>query len=375
MKRFLAILVMVLLLLSVVGCSGTLGTGDGGKDGTKEEPAREKISGKIIEASEFSEGFAFVVTDANKNVTHCINKKGEIIFSVNEDISASGITSIYQKFENGLVCLYSSEKEKSYLCDTKGNITYPEDVGATYFSDAALAEGYILAGITTATYESTKKELGIMDMNFQWVVEPSEELEQAVSFSVAIYNNDFCGNGFAYAEHSETYLELSTGKVYKQKPADYKVQPEHWNLWTDKTFRDPEEKVMLDLAEHENLDLISNFADGKAVLIFYNRKAGKNFMTVIDEAGVFEYEPIELKINFTVTDVETDGEYILVVGYGIGAACFDMQGNLIGSYDAREDTERYKFELSDGVILKSRRSIYKDSSRFWYLNPDFTPLF
>jgi len=234
MKKLIALL-LVIANLGVLAACDKKDAGDSKSDNKATETSKKKsnsevedtgvkISSDLSAGSVFSDGLALVEVDGEKDKTYCINKKGNIVFEVDEDISVDGMLD---PFENGyLVIGYG---DKNCLYNEKGEITYPEDVGVTGFSSIAIEDGYIIVEKVTADYSSTKKELGVMDLDFNWIVKPSEELYKSfencmlrhgVTYMYEGSGIAYCHGGYLCCFDDGCYLNLKTGEVTKEPPFD-----------------------------------------------------------------------------------------------------------------------------------------------------------
>lgn len=396
MKRALALVGVLAIVLGLSAC-GSSGAGQersGSADTTtlsdRQEPATDgtavsdtgvKLEGTITAASDFSEGLAFVSVDGNKNVTYCINKQGNIVFTLNEKLAING--TIDATFVNGLA--YSDVL--GAFCDVTGKLTKPADVGATAFYTCALSEGYILAESVLSDYSSTQKRLGVMNTSFEWVVEPTTELydQFTTTYGSLAFSgtSNACINGFVYAKSVGRYLELKTGAVTDS--VDGAWPSSQWqSLYTDKKLYSPTEQVMLDLSGYENLSSYNSiqFVDGKAAVLFYNAEAKTGFFTLINEAGELLFDPVQTAIPADNVlnggyRVSYDGQYVLFTncsGSNAQAECYDANGTRLGTLSAESmKYASYSFSLSDGIICLE--GAYNFQYTFQYYSPDFTPLF
>ena len=379
MKKIVALLLVITLI-----ASSSLGCGRKGETDTQvhensdnvvpdaEEQTVEhtgiKISGDITGASAFSEGLALVALNGDKEKTYCINKEGYIVFEIDvRSVDATG--EITGKFENGLALV------GDVFCDAKGKVTTPEDVGATAFSDLALKNGYILAERVISDYSSAKKELGVMDTNFQWIVEPTEVLYNATNgiSMIPATTESFCFGDYAYFDSTQKYVNLKTGKVTDslgEFPSD------QW-LNSQNAFYDLDNNVMLDLSEHQTIDMPagSRFINGKAPVRFINRETNKYYFTLVDENGQFAFEPIETTFfqNFVY-----DGNNILLLDQAIGPKkirSYDLKGTMLGELNTESVAKNalVTCDVRENVIVLIAGRNFKYTC--FYYNSDFTKLF
>ncbi len=384
-KRIIVTLITMCLLISLTACgniksSRSKNSSDDDDstndflDNNKENENNnikhtgKKLEGTIAAASVFSEGLAFVKITGNKDTTYCITKEGYIVFVLDSSYNISNVELYFAnlKFVNGLAPINNG------LCDTTGKVTYPEDVGATRFYDIALEGKYILAEKITSTYNSAKKEFGIMDLSFNWVVEPTEALYNAFSFSESTYYHKdylFCGD-------NKCYLNLKTGEIVYEPP--FSTPSSEWSIYTDHTYRDENKNIVLDLSQHETIYKLGEFKNGKAGILFYNKESRTYYFTLIDEKGKFAFEPVSFEAATGLREICYDGKDTIFITTGSlggdAAMCYNTNGELIGSMST--DTLKsmsYRFMFSDGVV----RLIggYNFSYETYYYNPDFTPLF
>lgn len=373
-NKILLTFVLIFLILSLIACdiniiSNTEDNSDHNSSDWESELMGEnnnqndavsggkKISGFITRASLFSEGLAFVCIDTEE-VTYCINKKGEIVFEINENIFKNSYW-FYGEFNNGHILINGK------VCDTKGNLTSPEDVGVTKFYDFAFNGGYIIAERITSTYNSSKKELGVMDFDFKWVLEPSEIIYDAVSdqlWTSEYYNTESrCFNGYIYFEGCGKYLNISTGDIVNE--IDVEIPSHAWSTATG-SFYSHNGKEMLKAIEGA-VDR-SDFVNGKAAVLFYNDEVYTYYYTVIDDQGSFAFEPVKIEGRSGVRIGGFDGEYVLVENVIENMYyCYNAKGEFCGNLE-----EDGYVKLYDGVILVSGQ--YEAPV---YYNPDFTRLF
>ena len=237
MKKFLATLALVVALcgsMVFAACfdNGSNNTNDGDdqkqeqpNDNKPENPGNTpggnendggvKIEGTITRGTNFSNGLALVQTN-DKSKASCINKDEYIVFELDVPSEYSSyIDPLNLEFIGGYILIPWS----GALYDSKGNATYPEDVGATAFYDIALEGGYILADKVTASFSNTKKELGVMNTDFEWVIEPSEEIFQAIAFrqtNTIVSSSLYYFDDYIYSDDTKVYFNLKTGEFPKR---------------------------------------------------------------------------------------------------------------------------------------------------------------
>ncbi len=395
LKKTIGILLAVCMLFSLSACAGSTENKNSESkiDATKAEDAQpetsinqetvehsgKKLEGKITRSSVFSEGLAIVSLDGNKEKLYCINKEGYIVFEINESIGTSYAISNL-KFKNGLVLINNNIYNKS------GKHTTPESVGVTRFYDIAFEGGYILTEKVTADYSSSKKELGVMNKDFEWIVEPSEvlyqnlekQLNKLVSLNrMSYYYNDY----ICFRDSTESkpqYLNLKTGELSEN--SNFEIPSFALDSYTDSTFRDYDSNVIIDLSMHANIKLLigSEYNDGKVPVLFDNVEAGIKYFTFVDEKGEFLFEPKEIKNMSQVGEFVFDGENLLIMDSAIGAyhiQSYNSKGEFLGELKPRESLGNgsYSCNVNDGVIYVEGSINTRGSG--YYFTTDFKPLF
>ncbi len=377
MKKILALFITLSLMFSLVACgekpSTPVNNDNTLSTSTNIKHTSKKISGEITGASVFSDGLAFVCLDGNNGTTYCVNRDGYIVFELDKNLAINGV--IYQKFINGYTLIDGG------ICDTKGKIVYPEEVGVTKFYNIAFEGGYVVAEKVTSDYSNTKKELGIMDMNFEWVIQPSEELHNAVGNDLlsteALNTKSFYCDDFIYFAESKNYLNLKSGEI--SSTASINLPSHKWQSYSDNTFKDYNKNIIVDLREHKNIVFTgSTYKNGKAPIKFYNQEASANFFTLINEKGEFLFEPIKVENISDIGLFHFDGENVLIADSLLGAQmiqCYNSKGELMGELNTKtlEDNSHYSCDIGEGII-----TVYGGSNispNCYYFNTDFTPLF
>lgn len=371
MKKILSLILAVAMMMSLSACGGGKVKNSNG-DNSEEiviEHTGKKIKGEITAASVFSDGLAFVCLDGNKEKAYCIDKQGNIVFELENKIQ-SVMGEIHVKFENGYALIDGG------ICNTKGEITYPEDVGATDFFGVALKGGYIVATKIAADYSTAKKEAGVMNTDFEWVVQPSEAIYNAISENLwttsALTTGSFFANGIVYFDGCNKYLNVKTGEVLDS--VDSKFPSETWIYYTDNTFRNSKEEVMVDLSNLNNIESTgkNSYKNGKVPVIFYNQQVGKHFWALVDEKGEFVFNPVEtVNLNDLSSWIIFDGENTVFCDKTMNKlSSFNDKGELLGELDGDGYS---KGSIEDGIILLIRGGM--NSKKCHYYNADFSPLF
>lgn len=117
----------------------------------------------IVFSSVYSDGVAVINLRDEKNTAYVIDKNGKIVFDFPLEDGYSSYTIDSMQFQNGLL-VYNG------ICyDKTGKVISPESVGATAF--LTIEDGkYIVAEKITADYSTSKKELGVLNTNWEWIV-------------------------------------------------------------------------------------------------------------------------------------------------------------------------------------------------------------
>ncbi len=375
LKRLFVGFLCICIALGLCAC-GSAQNGSGNQAtpsaGESISHSGKKVEGTITKGSVFSEGLAFVLMNNDREKIYCINKEGYIVFEVSGDFSNTyALESLI--FKGGYVLIMGN------AYDTKGNCTTPESVGATKFYHTAFEGGYILAEKTTADYSSTKKELGVMGTDFKWIVEPSEALYQklegylrsleALNCEYYYYNDYIC--------FGTQFLNLKTGTLTEK--VDFEMPASTLIGYTDLTFRDKQENIVIDLSGLTNISWVlgCEYTNGKAPVLFNNTDAGTLYFTFVNEKGEFLFEPKKIESMSKVGKFCFDGENLLIVDSATGAKhiqSYNSSGEFLG--ELKPETlgyASYSCDISDGVIYVEGG--YNSSHTGYYFTTDLQPLF
>lgn len=355
-----AILVVVLMLctLSACGSNKKIGSSEKNSQSTQVKHTGKKIKGEITDFSGYSDGVALVKLDNNDEKIYCIDKSGNIVFELDIKTPIDWV-----KFINGLAIIDGG------VCDLEGKITYPEDVGAEEFFQYAFSGGYIIATKITADYSSSKKEMGILNTDFEWVIEPSETLfsefegDKELFANIANYESFYC-NGVICFANSNKFLNVKTGEVIEK--ADVELPPNTWYRQDDTlSYYNRNNELKVDFSKYDNLTSIENhYINNKILIRFSNQEVGKYFWTIADEKGEFLFEPLEEPKTIYRNILEFDGENILIYNDEY-LECYNCKGEKLGERDA----ESKIISISDGVIS------LKVGNTYSLYTPKFEPLF
>ncbi len=365
MKKLLALILTALMLISLVGCDNSSNVGDdndvtnegqgntnnGSNDNTnnqQQNPStdqKNKIDvSKITSSTMFSEGKAWVrygkMTSEEYNTLYCINNRGEILFTITNTFLNSP-----SPFYNGLsiVPLMINDEAVYCLCDEKGNITKPSDVGATEFLlntsgvgeiyEKTFEDGYIFAKKTEATFSGSSVTAAILNSSLEIIAGYTEEI-------FTLYE-EYAGhsyyNGYLYNVAEYKVFDVKTGKEIDDVSAFISsFEPiyasDMWEYdWQSFVYYDilaSTHTVMLDLSEYsETISRMYLFENGRAPLVF--ESAGKAFFTVIKEDGSFCFEPVELSGHSGCNVKTYNGKYLVVSeGNEFVIETFDESGKI-----------------------------------------------
>ena len=176
----------------------------------------ESINGNNIEyAAPYSEGLMFLKLTSNDADVYCVDKNGKVVFKLNEEL-VKVRTSQFMNEYAFVTAIDTSGDYHTVLCDKKGKLTYPSDVGVTEFygPDEILKAGYVLAVKEEANYASTKKQLGVLNTNLEWEIPLSEELYVQFADTLAdSFGENFIVDNVFYSVKLSKSLNLKTGEV------------------------------------------------------------------------------------------------------------------------------------------------------------------
>ncbi len=378
MKKCIAILSSLLYVCSFSACSKNIKTlyddVAPGKTNQSEsvgdsENTGIKLTSDIIDSTDFSEGLTLVKCKDNPDITICIDNNGYIVFEIPQEFPKGIVTS---KFINGFILF------KGNIYDKKGNMYTPENHGVTKFYDRAFKDNYIICEVVESSFDSTTKQLGIMNFDFDWIVKPNETLYKSIdTLSLGAANVDqdqYYFDGLIgpryYNNDNEKHVDLKTGEISDNPPVN--IPSFAWYNQFGKYFGI--DGVMLDISEKGNVIAGECFINGKAPIVFYNIEVSESYFTVIDDKGNFSFEPIKIGTDrWYITSY--DGINILISRDDI-YKCFDTDGNLIGEKDFTSVSSHYVItgSVSDGII---RISKYNSSSGsiINFHTTSFEPLF
>ncbi|MBQ3203178.1 MAG: hypothetical protein IJB36_06015 [Clostridia bacterium] len=379
-KKWLSLLCVVALLLTVsVGCSNnsqkkeestdkkadvTPSSTASNKDVVDQDGITNdtqltlpKLEGEIKLADPFSEGLAFVMLPSHQK--YFINKKGEIVI----DLGSEGDLGICS-FVNGFAVIGTD----GTLCDKNGKIITPESVGVNELYGDALAGGYLLAQVMEANYSGTVFKLGVMDLNFKWVIEPTEanydlladDENRLPDLGALSYNRYY--KEYLYIEDLNKFLYLKNFTLHDTW--EYDNVPETWR-WLNNKFMplcaESGEQPCLDLNGVSNLEYCSEFVGEKAAVLFNNRDAKQAYFTIIDAEGEFAFEPVKV-CDGSAVRIIYDGKHVAITGEQY-IYILDDQGNALGQI--KKTTNWSIPQFGDETILMNLS----------YYNLDGTPLF
>ena len=314
---------------------------DWNQDEDFEDDETGNGSGEVIDMSDivtvtaggFREGLAFVCLSSSSTPDLCINKEGQVVFSLPWDKSAGIYASALTSFCDGWAMVRISEHESGstyVLCDKKGNLTLPKELGATgLFTDGAtmyssisqaFLDGYILAKRSTVSFMGSVDELAIFNTKLEKIVDYSKELAEVCN-SILLSGSFDSGyyNGFLYSTEKEgKYINLNTGEygdkaeLFEKMPLKHKSDFWAWDDYDGKyCIYDERETLflerygdnrmpMIDLSAYkteQNEMKVWEFQDGLAGMIFAVKDSDvykRYYFTLIDELGNFKFEPIEV---------------------------------------------------------------------------------
>ncbi|MBR6619596.1 MAG: hypothetical protein IKK85_04575 [Clostridia bacterium] len=380
------IFIVLLSVLSLFGCSNKESDSSLKDDKTFNTENSifqkyDKDNSKIIENGNFSEGLCLVAYEDEPQYTYCIDLKGRIQFRIDYDF-----IEMHTEFHNGILFLY----DINAFCDTKGNLIYPEDVGASNFYRFTYENGYIIADII----DNGIIKVGVLNTDFKWVVEPSENLYYSLcnyrgEYQLPIVSSDnYCFEHYYYIHSIKTFVNLKTGETSKYPDIDFRL-PTKGYLIDDAKYKTPNHDTIIDLSDFEddyNLSAeLNSFVGNYAPVVFttvrYNDDPTPHatYFTLIDSKGNFSFDIVKAFDGYYNGRILFDGKYILInkiTDNSEHAKIYDVHGNFISEKIVEINPEQsHAFTLNNGVIteiIKYEANGYLYRS---FYNPDFTLMF
>ena len=327
------------------------------------EETREKITSKIEGGTLFSAGLA-LVNYYGHDSTYCIDEEGYIVFKLNEKIYLNAYGAD-ESFKSGFRLVGES------LYDKTEKKTNPTDVGATKFYSFALNNGHIFASVIESTFENSSKKLGIMNLEFEWILEPSEEIYNAFAlknggftfqyFETVYYHN---GNYYSKIENdSSKYncIDMKSGAIYQIASDEIK-------------FKDTIDYYELKIDYPTAVEL-TEFVNGKAGVLFCNSETDIYYASMVDEDGELLFDPVD--VGYCYYNLATDGNIIILTSYfGWDIISIDKNGKTLGNITDLNDTVfdndgRLGVYLCNGILWIGNS--YSKEVR--YFNSKLEPLF
>lgn len=370
MKRITVLLLALCLICCLCSCDashdssrdrGNLASDQNDDEQGNNYVTEESINGREIEyALPYSEGLMFLKLTDDDDHIYCVNKNGNVAFKLDDSI----VNVVSSKFM-GEYAFVSVKNETgglyhTALCDKKGQLTSPSDVGATKFygPEEILKAGYVLAVREEDSYDSTKRELGVLNTKWEWEVPLSEELYNKLEGALTdAYKENFVVGNVFYSVALSKSLNLKTGEV---RTADMKkVTPSsEWGVPRncEAYYRVksntivPEDGKYVDL-RGKNIAVASRFVNGKAGVLYHNEDANKYYVSVIDEKGTNQFEPTEITYAPLLFQIVTDGEYLASIEAGV-VVVRDLSGNKMGEFSL-DGFRNAEIGISNGVVIVS----------------------
>ena len=385
------------------------------EESSKDEVSEDEVSEDevfeelpVIEASritwffgEYSDGYAFVELDGDESKTYCIDKEGHLKFSL------EGKYLVESGFQNGYALL--SRYQETYgleycLCDENGKITVPKDVGATYFSmdndwvkqpndgirpfEDLLSDGYIIVVRNVIYDDEAVIEYGIMNTDFEMVVDYSEDLDFLLRHAWYYKNGIMYGINYSdwnretgkWEKYPFSFFDINNPmeiehemdtflkKVNVNNPSDV------WYSYFDGEVFDFLNTEIFNLSVHgSNVNFLGDFENGVAPIRLIS---GENiYFSVVDEENNLKFEPILIgKSSYSSYCGYDNGKYLYRNGESdtLTFYVFDETG-LIKKQEF--DDGRAFMKYSDERIILG---INRNNSRYIehiVLTTDFEPAF
>ena len=399
-------------------------TADGGDEsqensgGNSADEGNEDVGGEVIDrtkisdiATAFHEGLMFVWLGDNAYLEEirCINTKGQIVFEL--EVPENAGEEWYQPewgFSGKYAMMVRRDEDGYALCDKKGNLVKPEQLGATSFvvsqyTEDAFYGGYIFAKKTTSSFMGSVDELAIFNNKLEKLVDYSADLMK--EFNANIYDFTYY-NGYLYS--GNFWINLRNGKTGNSCSVLYDEMPlinksDFWAYNDDREFvydrrevffldKDRNEvNVIIDLSpyktDNNNIKLdryyiegqntkLGDYYNGLAPVIFNVKESGggKGYFTIMDEEGNFKFDPVELdkaeyywnRVNAQV--YAADNLFVVVSNdepkrlYNI--ATYNENGKIMDKDFSYADAlgSPYVASISDGVLVisKTNEKIFLD---------------
>ena len=347
MKKFVALLLALSVCVSLAGCHKDTGMDDAdragnayGEHGGDVDPNRTKLEGVIKYATVFFYDRAAAQVG---DTWYCIDKNGGIVFQY-----PSEVTSVTRLFKNGYSLVNAG------YCDDTGRYTTFQDMGiADVDATTCRYQGdYLIARVDESTYNSKVLKLGILNSDFEWQVEPSVELYEALKRNYGTTYPLRTSQKYVYNEEKDHYVDLTTGKVLKDLPEEDQYM-----------IRTVENGVAYDARGNELCTYpegasVTSRDDGTALLVYYS--GDKRFFSIADKNGAMLFEPIEA-LNYpgsrsAVPNIAASlyDEYVVVSEYdGAEAKIYDFSGKLLATLTndtTSGERNRFTYSVSGGMV-------------------------
>lgn len=345
------------------------------------EPVKTALDmSRISNAYRYSNGYTFIKLDGSYANTYCIDKSGNIIFTLPKNYVLT------YGFHNGIAML--DDGVENYICDTEGNLTTASDLGVTTIrnhfgiEEIMFEAGYILVEVVESDFTGSTTKLGVLNSSLEYIVKPSAELYEKYTNEYQYRFFEFYdGYLFTFDEDykNNKYLDFHTGnektgiKELMQK-IDIEYESDFWekhgNRYYDKRYG--KEHITIDLTENEEtLWKISAFSEGTAYLEF-RVGSGSNeeaFFTIIGENGQFKFEPVKLKsTNYSIT--QDKGIYMIRTDTKNGPGFI----RTIEIFDATGKLGEMQIRTSESAILADN-TILVTGENYSFYNLSCEPLF
>ncbi len=343
-------------------------------------------SNSIIQVYDnYSEGLVFVKVKGDNQKLYCINKSGEIVFSI--------VASYATSFSNGLS--YTS----AGICDKTGKITTAEDLGGQEILKYDFAADFILVSRSTTSYLGTVSELATFNTKFEKIVEFSADFyESYIDFK----HRPLIDGYIPHYDYEDKYLNLYTGQWEEGKASLYsKVKVERQSdLWEREGYwgsiggfyiynkldslLGKERQPILDLSQNEkyaNIDKIGYFRNGIAPVIFEVENGNSElvyYYTIMNEEGDYLFEPVQ--IGGLVLDFSFENGYF-VCNTAVGGNFFTTKNRSLEVYDttgrqiAKKEYSVSAIGKDSSAVIFDEVIVLKNESTYYLYNTELTPLF
>ena len=349
----------------------------------EETPNIPMLSKELSFVSPFMHRKAFIKVSGVENKTFYIDNTGAVLFEIDAnlfDTAGNSYLPTANTYQSGLILISDMYgMHWTAACNQEGAYIEAASLGMTEFSDLAADDGYLIV------YGENK--VGILDSEFEWVVEPSNTF--AKNFPYGIRGTTYYKDYIIYSKVGNARIDVRSGAVESYRLTDatifYDNIPENWIVESDGYFfymniyQVSKQKTLgvEDIQTTMSCKLNfkgARFVDGKAPVVLYDN--GTNYISLIDRNGSLLMEPVE--VEGYIDYISISNRYIYVGCENYTLSTYDLEGNLVATKGLR-DFEHYStnFTINNDVItfiFYSSDSNGEVVRKYYCYSPDFRPL-